>query len=78
MKINSSTWALGKRRIIEPKNAKNTLNYDFDTNGEKMIKNIAESAIALGLIPDLSPNKEITVNYKKSEIDLTNIPPVSI
>jgi hypothetical protein len=65
---------VGKRYNIEPKNARQVLDYSLNTDVKQVVTRMAHAAIANGFIPDRSKDKSLTQSYVRPELDLSMVP----
>lgn len=65
---------IGVTKYYEAKNVKTILNLNVCTDNERMIKEMAYSAIANGLIPNKTKSNAVIEEYIMPEIDLSDLP----
>lgn len=65
---------IGVKKYYEAKNVKTILNLSVCTDIERMIKEMAYSAIANGVIPNKTKSDAVVDEYRCPEIDLSVLP----
>jgi hypothetical protein len=65
---------IGVIKYYDAKNVKNILNINVCTDNERMVNEMAHSAIANGVIPNKNKHKATVDEYRRPEIDLTGLP----
>jgi hypothetical protein len=65
---------IGVHKYYDAKNVKAILNLDVCTDNARMIKEMAYSAIANGVIPNKTKSNAIVDEYVRPEVDLSDLP----